>query len=342
MRLHLLNLVADFFHTQLTQQISYLKCENKILRARLGKCVRVRKWEKHLLLKLGKPLGKSLEALISVVTYRTFQNWLKQKHDRDIPKKVGRRKTNHEIRDIVIQMARNNPWGYTRILGELRKLGIQRLSRSSIKNILKEAGIPALPHRDAESWFNILKRHHDTLLACDFFSHKVWTLKGPRFFFVLFFINLHTRQVELAGITKHPKAAWVIEASRKLATSYPGEKRKRALLIRDRDGKFSREFDALFENSGIQILKTPYRSPNMNAYAESFIDKIRQECLDHFIVFGKKHFQYLVAKYFEYYNELRPHMANDCLPLVSSQIKSSGDIRADPVLGGLHHHYYRE
>lgn len=345
MRSRLFALLSLLFQNQLIQQIAYLKCENRILKSRLGKEIRTHLHERKELLKYGNPLGENLKDIISIVSYSTFQAWVRQeKRNASTPlpiQKRGRPRKPSEIKELVLHMARNNQWGYTRILGELHKLGIFRFSRSSVRNILRENGLPPQGKR-LIPWTKHLKIHHETLIACDFFKQTIWTIQGPRLAFILFFINLHTRQVQVAGITKYPKAEWVIQQSRKLFEGTPRSTSQKHLLIRDLDSKFTKEFDSAFQNMGFQILKTAYRSPNMNAHAESWIDKIKNECLNYFVIFDLKHLRYLVSEYEYYYNNLRPHMGNYLRPLSKLAVKTSGAIRAAPILGGLFHHYYRE
>lgn len=232
----------------------------------------------------------------------------------------------------------NKTWGYGRILAELRKLGIFSLSKSSVKNILRENGIDRAFERK-ENWFQYVKRHYQTVLACDFFDTKVWTWSGPRTFFVLFFINLHTREIQISGFTRRPTAAWTIKKIKRLNIQ-PGAP---ALLIRDRDRKFTREFDDHFERMGFQVFKTPYRSPNMNAFAESWVGRIKQECLNLFVILGSRHLRYLIEAFVAYYNQERPHSGLSGRPPntrnPSSRSNGSGEIIGHPRLGGLTHHY---
>jgi len=127
-------------------------------------------------------------------------------------KRRGRPRTLKETEALVIRFARENPgWGDSRILAELKKLGIRRLSRNTVKNILKAHGFDPAPKRGEDSWDAFLKRHLETLWACDFFTKTVWTLLGPKTFHALFFLHVHTRKVYIAGITEHPTQAWTLE-----------------------------------------------------------------------------------------------------------------------------------
>lgn len=340
----LLSLLGRMTHENLTHQIEYLKVENRILRKRIGRNIRPTPVERRTLVKFGAPLGKDLRNIITVVTYETFLLWAKgYKRNKDSEKisKRGRPKTLEEIRKLVVHMAKENSWGYVRILGELKKLGIKRLSKTNVKNILKENGVDPVPKRSGDSWNNFLKRHFQTLWACDFFTKQVITPLGPRIFFVLFFINIKTRRVYVAGATQFPNQEWVNKQTENVLPILSSGKNGKKLLIRDRDKKFSGGFDQLFENSGFTVQKNPFMAPNMNSYAESWIGTIKRECLNHFIVFGERHLRYLISEYVAHYNTTRPHSSMGNRPLESSLTKNTGEIKCRTKLGGIIRDYYR-
>ncbi len=341
----LLSLIGRMAQDNLTHQIEYLKVENEILRKRVGRSIRPMPAERRKLVKFGVPLGKDLKDIITVVTYETFLLWTRNYKRNKTPDKVdkrGRPKTLEEIRKLVVRLAKENTWGYVRILGELNKLGIKRLSKTNVKNILKENSIDPVPKRTTDSWNNFLKRHFQTLWACDFFTKQVLTKLGPRMFFVLFFINIRTRKIYIAGITQYPDQEWVNKHAQSIIPFLSDNKSDKKLLIRDRDKKFSKEFDGLFEKAGFTVQKNPFMSPNMNSYAESWVGKIKKECLNHFIVFGEKHLRYLISEYVEHYNTARPHSSMNNRPLESRLAKNAGEIKCQTKLGGIIRNYYRE
>jgi putative transposase len=300
--------------------------------------------EKRRLLKYGAPLGKEIKNIISIVRYETFRLWLtgyQRKSDSEKVKKRGRPKTLEEIRTLVVRLAQENSWGYVRILGELKKLGIHRLSKSSVKNILKERGLEPAPQRGKETWDQFIRRHFETLWACDFFTKTVLTAWGPKAFFVLFFINIKTRKVYVTQATQHPDQDWVNKQTQHILPLLDGNKTGKKLLIRDRDTKFPGSFDELFKTHGFSVQKTPFMSPNMNAYAESWVGTIKRECLNHFIVFGERHLLYLINQYVKHYNTTRPHSSMNNKPLEFMSNNRTGSIQCDTKLGGLIKHYYR-
>lgn len=341
----LLSLLGRMTQENLTHQIKYLKVENEILRKRVGRSIRPTPLERRRLLKFGIPLGKDIKGIISIIRYETFLLWArgyKRNKDPEKVKKRGRPKTLKETRELVVRLAKENAWGYVRILGELKKLGIKRLSKSSIKNILKENSLDPSPERSRDSWNNFIERHFKTLWACDFFTKKVLTPLGPRVFFVLFFINVKTRKVYVAGTTRYPNQEWVNKQTKDTLPFLSGDKTGKKLLIRDRDTKFSAEFDELFKDCGFSVQKTAFMSPNMNAYAESWVGTIKRECLNHFVVFGERHLRHLIGEYVSHYNTRRPHSSMDNMPLEYRSYKTTGQIKCQSKLGGIIRHYYRE
>lgn len=343
-------MLATATDRQLAQQVQYLKKENGILRKRLGKRVLVTDKERRQLLKFGKPVGKAIKELISIVTPRTFLGWVNnEKKDaitRKKSRKPGRPKTQEEIRKIVIKLAKENGWGYGKIHGEVKKLGI-KISKSTVKNILVKAGIDPCPERGEKPWAEFIKQHADTLWATDFFSKKVWTLKGFVDVFVLFFIHVESRRVFLAGMTSNPDNVWMKQQAKNVSMVWDKEKVKPTHLIRDFDTKYTKDFDAILESEGIEVKRVGPQKPNMNAFAERFVQSIKQEALDHFICFGMDHLRYICTEYCSWYNLERPHQGVGNVPLKKSRCQKWKDldkasaIVSIPRLGGLLNSYHR-
>jgi len=306
----LFQLLGKAVQSDLVRQIEYLLTENQILRSKLGQRVQVSPSERRRLIRFGRVLGTDLKRCLSIVSYNTFQRWVREnQHIKPVRRKRRwRPRTLKEIEVLIVRFATENPgWGYSRILAELKKLGIQRLSRNTVKNILKAHGFDSAPKRGEDSWDAFLKRHLETLWACDFFTKTVWTVLGPKTFHALFFLHVQTRKVYLAGITDRPDQAWTVQQTRRLQLPLGGTRTRPALLIRDRDKKFSAAFDEFFHANHVQVKPIPFRSPNLNPYAEGWVGTIKRECVDHFIVFGERHLRYLVREYLDYYNSERAH-----------------------------------
>ena len=156
-------------------------------------------------------------------------------------RRPGRPPIDHEVRQLILRLARENShWGYVRIVGELRKLGIT-VSATLVRNVLARAGIPPAPERAASSWRSFLRQHGDTILACDFFTvDTVWL----RRLYVLFFVSIGTRRVEYVACTSKPDTAWMTQQARNLLMDLDDRSQRPRFLIHDRDTKFSRAFDA--------------------------------------------------------------------------------------------------
>ncbi len=254
---------------------------------------------------------------------------------------AGRPPTDATIAALVVRLARENPrWGYARIHGELAKLG-HIVGRSTIRAILKRRGVPPAPvRRQGSTWSAFVARHRDQLLACDFFAVESLFLKTLH---VLFCIEVGTRRVHLAGCTARPTAAWVAQQARNLAWTLQDQGRTCRYLIHDRDTKFASAFDRVLAAEGLEIIRTPYRAPRANAYAERWVRSAREECLDHLLIAGEGHLQRVLAEYVAHYNQARPHQGLDqSCPIPLTPATPGGAVRRRDRLGGLLHEYYRE
>ena len=160
--------------------------------------------------------------------------------------------------------------------------------------------------------------------------------------YVLFFIELGTRRVHLAGCTRQPSAAWVTQQARQVSWGLPDGVLSARFLIRDCDTKFSAAFDTVFRSEGATIVRTPYRAPNANAVAERWIRSAREECLDHLLVLNEAHLRRVLTAYVGYYNRARPHQGlEQRTPIAPDRPCGRGPIRRRDMLGGLLHDYYR-
>ena len=251
----------------------------------------------------------------------------------------GRPRISEEVATLVLRLARENPrWGYRRIQGELKKLG-GSVSATAIRSLLRSHGLPPAPRRDGSSWREFLREQAAGIVACDFFCVETVWLKT---LYVLFFMELSTRKVHLAGVIAHPDSCWVAQQARNLAM----EDRLAGIqfLIRDRDAKYSGPFDEVFRSEGVRVIRTPIRSPKANALAERFVRTVRRECLDHVLVLGERHLKRILIEYVCHYNKERPHRG---LSLQTPEPKPAlnrahgGIVRVDR-LGGLIHEYHRK
>jgi transposase InsO family protein len=255
---------------------------------------------------------------------------------------VPRRHSDPKLVDLLLRLAQENPaWGYSRLQGELLKLGY-KIGRSTVRDILKRRHVPPAPERaNADSnWRSFLGHYADQLLACDFFTVETAWL---RTLYVFFFIELGSRQVHCAGCTAHPTAEWGCQQARQLTWTLQGEQKSMRFLIHDRDAKFTSRFEAVFAAEGSEIVRTPFRAPKANAFAERWIRSVRAEILDRVLVLGESHLQWVIKAYIEYYNQARPHQGiEQRCPVPIDRGRTAGVVKRRDVLGGIIHDYTRE
>src|SRR5262249_50091937 len=152
---------------------------------------------------------------------------------------------------------------------------------STIGEILKRHGIePAPERRRRTTWKEFLSRHWEQIVATNFFTVEVWTRKGLQRFVILFFLDVSTRRVEIGGIASSPNGLWMTQIARNLTDAVDGFFLRKRYLIHDRDPLYTSEFLKMLSEFGIQSVKLPPRSPNLNAYAERFVRTIKESCLE--------------------------------------------------------------
>jgi putative transposase len=255
-------------------------------------------------------------------------------------RRMGRPPLPAEPRDLVRRLASENPaWGYQRIRGELLKLGYD-VSATAIRTILRRHGLPPAPRRAGLSWRAFLRAHAGAVLACDFLAVETVRLQT---LYVLFFIELHTRRVVVAGSTARPSGAWVTQQARNLVWRLGDGGVRPTLLVRDRDAKFTRASDDVFRSEGMRVVRAPFRAPRANAHAERWVGTIRRECLDWLLIVGRRHLERVLREYAAHSNTARPHQALGLkTPLARGQpLASTGEIVRADRLGGLIHEYER-
>jgi putative transposase len=253
----------------------------------------------------------------------------------------GRPPLDPKLQSLIVRLARESwRWGYRRIVGELRKLGL-RVSATSVRSVLKRSRIPPAPRRSGPTWREFLRAQAQTVIACDFLTvDTVWL----RRLYVLFFIELHTRRVHFAGCSRNPSGTWVTQQARNLVIDVGDREQRLRLLIHDRDAKFSAAFDEVFRTEAIRVIRTPVRAPNANAHAERFVRTLREECLDWSLVVGQAQLERVLREYVDHYNHERPHRALELrapqpAPQVLPPPRNQTSVRRRDRLGGLIHEY---
>jgi putative transposase len=259
-------------------------------------------------------------------------------------RRPGRPRTHIDIEQVVLRMAEENPsWGYTRIHGALSNLDI-KVGRGTIRRILKDHLIEPAPVRGRRiPWSVFLKAHWKAIAASDFFAVEVWNWRGLVTHYILFVIDLATRRVVIAGITPNPNEAWMLQMARNLTDAGTGMLRGRQHLIVDRDTKYSAAFRTFLVREGVEVIRLPPRSPNLNAYAERFVRSVKGECLSRLIPIGVPMLRRAMHEYMEHYHRERNHQGlhNQLIvPLRVSRSKSETVARRSR-LGGMLSYYER-
>jgi putative transposase len=277
-----------------------------------------------------------------IVTPQTLLRWHRELVRRkwtQPQRRPGRPAVEDRVRQLVLRFARENPrWGYPWIAGELLKLGM-RVSPSTVRRLLLAAGLKPAPRRSGPSWRDFLRQQAASMIAYDFFTVETISLRR---FYVLFFIELESRRVHLAGCTTNPTGGWVTEQARNLSSS--GLLERMRFLIHDHDSKFSTAFDEVFRSEGLKVIHTPIRAPQANAYAERFVRSVRSECLDWLLILGRRHLEHVLRTYTTHYNRERPHRGLALLPPAPANAASppnTSEIQRRDRLGGLIHEYHR-
>lgn len=284
---------------KLVEHLVFVLTENEIYRSRLPKRITITPAERRRLVRAAANLGSMVKELVTIVKPGTLMRWIREGKKGWVPAKRGRPRTRVDICELILMFASENGWGLTRILGELKKLGLTT-SKNTVKRILRAAGFDTGPKRGAGSWHQFLMQNAISLWQCDFLSRPVMTWTGMRDAFVLVFIHVKTRQVIVSPATFHPNDAWVADQ----ADQFVKQARGRGLRVRtiqyDGDSKFGPGFRQVLDRSRVTRIKNQFRSPNLNAFVERVIQSIQQECLDHFVILGTKHFDHLCSEYLAY------------------------------------------
>ena len=276
-----------------------------------------------------------------LVTPETILRWhrtLVRRRSTYPHRRPGRPVLPDETIELIVRLAKEIPrWGYLRIVGELRKLGVT-VSKGSVGNVLRRHDLRPAPRRTGPTWGEFLRSQAKGILATDFFTVDTVMLRR---YYVLFVIELERRVVHLVGITANPNEAWVSQVARNFTTDLEEAGPQWRFLIRDRDTKFTASFDAVLASVGIEAIKTPVRSPRANAFAERFVRTARTECLDHLLVFSRRHLEAILVEYLRHYNQARPHRSLNLDQPVPRSVRpaTARKITRRDVLGGTIHEY---
>jgi putative transposase len=217
-----------------------------------------------------------------------------------------------------------------RIQAELRLLGLT-IAESTVA---KDMTAPSRPHR-GQRWHTFLRNHARQIVACDLLVVPTLTF---RLQFVFVVLDHERRRILHIGVTTNPTVAWL---AAQIRTAFVRTEDRPRFLLCDRDGTYGIIFDETVESMGIRTLRTTPRSPWQNAYVERVIGSIRRECLNHVIVLSQAGLRSILAEYVVYYNAGRAHQGLAGERPISRPRRTHGRVVARPMLGGLHHVYYR-
>jgi putative transposase len=281
-------------------------------------------------------LWSDWQSALAFVQPRTVIAWQRQRfrdHWRQLSQHgtLGRPTIAKDVRELIRTMWQANPtWGAPRIVGELRKLGVE-VAKSTVEKYRVQPRTPSSP-----TWKTFLANHGQDLVALDFLL--VPTLRHT-VLFVLVILAHHRRRVVHFNITEHPTAQWTAQ---QVVDAFPWDAVPRYLL-RDRDRIYGTFFRQRVQHIGIEEVVIAPRSPWQNPYVERLIGTIRHDCLDHVIVLHERHLRRLLINYFSYYHAWRTHRALDMDAPVPRPVQPPelGPIQEVPEVGGLHHHYER-
>lgn len=331
----------------------YLTAENRILKAQIKGRLRFSDPEKKTLAEIGHRLGrKALEDVANAVRPDTILSWYRKLIARKFdgskaPRSEGRPLLDPEIEQLIVRMAKENiDWGYDRIVGALANLG-HKVSDTSVGNVLKRYGmLPAPERKHTTTWAAFIRTHLEVLAGTDFFSVEVLTRRGLVTFYVLFFIHLESRKVELAGITPHPDERWMQQIARNATMQGCGFLANCRYLIHDRDTKYTRSFRAIIKAGGVTSLPLPAHSPNLNAFSERWIKSVKDECLSKLILFGERSLRRALQNYLVHYHAERNHQGKGNVllfpPVNQLPPKTPERVQCRERLGGLLRYYHRE
>jgi len=209
---------------------------------------------------------------------------------------------------------------------------------------LKEHGIEPAPERKRQTtWKTFLKAHWDVLAAVDFTTIEVWGKKGLVTIYLLFVMELATRRVHFAGCTTTPDEMWMKQIARNLTAADDGFLERKRYVLMDRDTKFSAGFRNILEESGVEPVLLPPRSPNLNAHVERFHRSLKEECLEHMIFFGEESLRKAVVQFLEHYHQERNHQGLGNRLVEPRELgQETGEVQCRERLGVILKFYYRK
>jgi Homeodomain-like domain/Integrase core domain len=316
-----------------------LVAENRILKAQLKGRLKLSDAERAALAEIGHRLGrKVLAEVANVARPDTILAWYRKLIARKFDgsrarRSPGRPRIKREVEQLIVRMAKENrDWGYDRIAGALANLGY-KVCDQTVGNVLQRHALPPAPERKRTTTWAAFIRIHLAL-----FTAEVLTLRGLVTYYVLFFIHLESRRVDIAGITVHPDERWMQQIARKRSL------RDCRYLLHDRDTKYTQSFRAIIASGQVEPLMLPACSPNLNAYAERWVRSVKEECLCKVILFGERSLRRALSEYVEHFHAERNHQGKGNVLLFprATNVHRDGPVQCRERLGGLLRYYHQE
>jgi len=293
-----------------------------------------------------KALGEVATAALPDTILAWYRRLVARKFDGSWARRTpGRPRIDREVEELIVRIAKENrSWGYDRIVGALANLG-HEVSDQTVGNVLRRHGLPPAPERKhTTTWAEFIRAHLAVLAGTDFFAVEVLTLRGLVTYYVLFFIHLESRKVDIAGITVHPNEPWMQQMARNATMDGCGTLQDCRYLLHDRDTKFTCSFRAIIKSGQVKPLPLPARSPNLNAYAERWVRSVKEECLSKIILIGERSVRRALGEYVEHYHAERNHQgkSNALLFRRVTETCRDGPVQCRERLGGLLRYYHQE
>ena len=336
---------------ELLARNEYLAAENRMLKAHLQVRLKLSDAERATLGEIGHRLGRKVLAEVATVArpdtiLAWYRKFVARKFDGSKARRgPGRPRVNREVEQLIVRLAsENRDWGYDRIAGALANLGYM-ISDQTVGNILQRHALPPAPERKrTTTWPAFIRTHLALLAGTDFFTAEVLTLRGLVTYYVLFFIHLESRRVDIAGITIHPDEPWMKQIARNVTMEGCGALRDCRYLLHDRDTKYTQSFRAIIVSGQVEPLVLPARSPNLNAYAERWVRSVKEECLSKVILFGECSLRRALSEYVEHFHAERNHQGKGNVLLFprDTDVCREGPVQCRERLGGLLRYYHQE
>jgi transposase InsO family protein len=351
--IRMLAYITGTVEQELLLRNEYLAAENRILKAQPTGRLLLSDAQRARLAEIGHRLDrKAPEDVANTAKPDTILGWYRKliacKFDGSKARRYpGRPRIDYEIEQLVVRIAKkDSDWGYDRIVCAMAILGYT-LYDQTVGNVLQRHGVPTAPARKrTKIWIDFIRAHMSVLAGTDFFTVEVLTLRGLVTCYMLLFIHLESRKVEIAGITPHPNERWMKQIARNVTMDDWGFLGNCRYLIHDRDTKFTDSFRAIVKSSQVEPLKLPARSPNLNAFAERWVKSVKEECLSKLILFGEVSLRRVLREYVTHFQQERNHQGEGNVLLFPTATKAmnrvNGPFGWKERLGGLLKYYHRE